>query len=88
MFDSIDLSQIPATAPAVAGYVDGRWPTFARLPGMFPHAHLLSVAVTAAGDADCLDIETGDATPADAAGWYARQKAQGGRAPACTPARP
>ena len=77
MFDAVDVSQIPADAPAVGGYVNGRWPTFARLPGMFPHAHRLSIAVTAADDADCLDIETGDATPADAAGWYQRQKAHG-----------
>ena len=77
MFDAVDVSQIPASAPAVAGYVDGRWATFARLPGMFPHAHRLSIAVTSANDADCLDIETGDATPADAAGWYQRQKAHG-----------
>jgi len=77
MYDAIDLSQIPASAPAVAGYVSGRWPTFAHLRGQFPHALLLSIAITAGENADCLDIETGDATPADAAGWYERQKARG-----------
>ena len=77
MYDSIDLSQIPASAPAAAGYVNGRWPTFARLRGQFPHALLLSIAVTAGFNADCLDIETGDATPADAAAWYERQKSRG-----------
>jgi peptidoglycan hydrolase-like protein with peptidoglycan-binding domain len=74
MYDAINLSQIPADAPAAAGYVDGHWPTYARLRGMFPRAHLLSIAVTAASNADCLDIETGDATPASAAAWYERQK--------------
>ena len=77
MYDSIDLSQIPSDAAAVAGYTGGRWPTFARLRGQFPRARLLSIAVTAGYAADCLDIETGDATPADAAAWYERQKARG-----------
>jgi len=77
LYDAIDISQIPAGATAAAGYVDGLWPTFARLHGQFPHALLLSIAVTAAADAECLDIETGDATPADAAAWFERQKARG-----------
>jgi hypothetical protein len=28
MFDSVTVSQIPAKAEAVAGYVGGHWPTF------------------------------------------------------------
>ena len=76
MYDSIDLSQIPRNTEAVAGYTGGRWPTFARLRGQFPRASLLSVAVTAGYAADCLDIETGDATVSTAA-WYERQKARG-----------
>ena len=38
---------------------------------------MLSIAVFASNDADCLDIESGDATPDEAAGWYERQKARG-----------
>jgi peptidoglycan hydrolase-like protein with peptidoglycan-binding domain len=77
LYDAIDLSQIPPSAQAVAGYVSGRWPTFTRLRGQFPRALLLSIAVTAGDNADCLDIETGDAIPADAAAWFLRQKARG-----------
>lgn len=77
MYDSVDLGQVPADAQAVAGYVGGRWPTAAQIPGRFPRARLLTIAVSAGEDADCLDIETGDATPGDAAGWYGRQKARG-----------
>ena len=77
MFDSTDISQIPASAQAVAGYVNGKWQTYPHLVAAFPHAHVLSIAVSASADADCLDIETGDATPAQAAAWYARQKARG-----------
>jgi peptidoglycan hydrolase-like protein with peptidoglycan-binding domain len=77
MFDAVDIAQIPSGATAVAGYVDGNYQTASHLAAMLPHASLLTIAVTAADDADCLDIETGDATPADAAGWYGRQRARG-----------
>jgi hypothetical protein len=56
-------SAIPKTAEAVAGYVGGHWPTYNQLVKDFPHAHKLSIAVFASEDADCLDIEKGDATP-------------------------
>lgn len=77
MYDAIEIGQIPAGPPAVAGYVDGRWPTAAALEARFPHAHLLTIATNPEHDADCLDIETGDAVPADAPGWLRRQQARG-----------
>lgn len=77
MFNAVDVPQIPAGPAAVAGYVDGRWPTITELAERFPNAHQLSIAVTAAHDAECLDIETGDATVADAAGWWDRQRKRG-----------
>jgi hypothetical protein len=77
MFDATDLSQIPAGPAAVAGYVDGLYQTAPALAARFPHAHLLTIAVSAADDADCLDVETGDATPAQAPAWYERQQARG-----------
>jgi peptidoglycan hydrolase-like protein with peptidoglycan-binding domain len=77
MYDSVNITQIPAGAQAVAGYVDGRFANLAELRDKFPAAHVLSIAVNAAHDADCLDIEQGDATPAQAAAWFLRQKARG-----------
>lgn len=77
MFDSIDISQIPADALYVAGYTDGSWPTFPSLRDAFPHARLLSITVGAANDADCLDVENGDATVSVAPGWVKRQIARG-----------
>ena len=77
MFDSVDLSQIPPDAGYVAGYVDGAFATAPGLASRWPRATVLTIAVSADHDAECLDIETGDAAPADAAGWYARQKARG-----------
>jgi len=81
MFDDVNVKLIPKSAPAVAGYVGGNWPTFKRLPKLFPHAHLLSIAVTAAEDAMCLDVETGDATPDQAPAWVRRQHGRGVKRP-------
>ena len=77
MFDSVSLDQIPANAQAVAAYVDGRFANSAEAADRFPHARILTIAVFAAHDAEALDIEQGDATPDQAAAWYARQKARG-----------
>ncbi len=77
MFDSIDPSQIPSNPPAVAGYVGGSWPDYSRLVARFPKAHHLSIAVNASEDADCLDVENGDAVPSEAPAWVKRQKARG-----------
>lgn len=81
MYDSVDPAEIPANAQAVAGYVNGRWPTFPDLARKFPDAHRLSIAVTAEAGADCLDIEAGDASPAQAPSWVRRQKSRGIRKP-------
>lgn len=78
MFDSIEPDQLPSGAGyAYAGYTSGRWPDYGAIKARFPHASVLSIAVNAAHDADCLDIETGDATPAQAPGWYGRQRKRG-----------
>lgn len=77
MYDSVDAGKLPAGGDAYAGYVSGNWPTYATVAARFPRAHLLSIAPTAAHDADCLDVEAGDATPADAPGWVRRQQARG-----------
>jgi hypothetical protein len=81
MYDSVDLSQVPANPPAVAVYVDGRFANAAEAKRRFPQARLLTIAVFAKDDADCLDIERGDATPDQAAGWVARQLARGIKRP-------
>ena len=77
MYDSVDPGQIPADAQFLAGYIDGAYANSAELADRFPRARLLTIAVFAQHDAECLDIETGDATPGQAPGWYARQRARG-----------
>ena len=81
MYDSVDVREIPHDAKAVAGYVGGHWPTFRTLQRLFPHAHKLSIAVNARQDAQCLDVERGDATPAEAPAWVRRQQKRGLRRP-------
>jgi peptidoglycan hydrolase-like protein with peptidoglycan-binding domain len=74
MFDSINVADIPSTGmDAVAGYVGGNWPTFPALVKRFPHLPALSIAVNASQDAQCLDVEKGDATPADVPFWLDKQ---------------
>jgi hypothetical protein len=74
MFDDTTIETIPADAVAVAGYVNGAWPTFTKLVAKFPNAKHASIAATSYADADFLDVENGDATPADVPAWIARQK--------------
>jgi hypothetical protein len=69
MFDDVSLELIPGKAPAVAGYVNGNYETWPEVVDQFPDAHKLSIAVNAGGHARCLDIETGDAVPAQAPDW-------------------
>lgn len=74
MYDSTELDQIPAHASAVAGYTSGNWPTYGAIVKRWPHAQHLSIAINAAHDADCLDVEKDDASISDAPGWFHRQK--------------
>lgn len=69
MFDTITLSTVPAKPFALAGYTAGHWPTFLPLRSAFPAAHTISIAISWGYRADCLDVEPGDATPAQAGAW-------------------
>lgn len=78
MYDSTAAADIPASAEMVAGYIDGlyRWTDadWAR----FSHAVRIRIAVKAStNDGDVLDVEPGDAGPADAPGWIRRRQAAG-----------
>src|SRR6185437_8305729 len=73
----VEVDLLPSGFQAYAGYVDGHFQTYNKLKAKFPGAQLLSIAVFASSDADCLDIETGDATPEQAADWFVRQIKRG-----------
>lgn len=81
MYDAVTISEIPANPQAVGGYVGGNWPTWSSLIARFPKAQHLSIAINSSEDAECLDIENGDATPGDAPAWHARQIARGVKRP-------
>jgi hypothetical protein len=79
MYDSITASDIPGTSTMVAGYVDGgfKWSDadWARFPDKVK-VRIAALATT--DDGDVLDVENGDATPAQAPGWVARRRAATG----------
>jgi Glycosyl hydrolases family 25 len=87
MYDAADpaviRNTIPGDAKAVAGYVGppssiNRYVTFPDVVKRFGgKAHCFSIAVHDFLIAACLDIETGDATPAQAKGWFHLVKAHG-----------
>ena len=70
MADSVDVNHLPDGMDAYAGYTSGTWPTYNAMVARFPHAFHLSIAINAGQRADCLDIEPGDATVADAPDWF------------------
>lgn len=69
MFDDVNVGLLPK-ADAYAAYVDGYYQNIAQVKAKFPQAHVLSIAVFPMHVADCLDIEPGDATNAQAPGWF------------------
>ena len=85
MWDDVTVSLFPrlaSTSPdAVAGYRDGRFANEQQLARAFPNHRHLWIVVNAADNADCLDIERGDATPAQAPTWVKRQHARGVKRP-------
>lgn len=77
MYDSVSVSSMPLNGTAYAGYVGGNWRTYPDLFRAFPGKRYLSIAVNAGENAQCLDIERGDATAAQAPEWVRRQIKRG-----------
>lgn len=78
MYDAVTPSRIPAGAAMVAGYANGRYANLAEMATRFPHAIRVSISVSASyHGATVLDVEIGDATPAEAPGWVKARRAAG-----------
>lgn len=78
LYDSINAADFPASGfDATAGYTSGNWPSSAAILRRFPHLPHLTIAISARRDAQCLDVEPGDATPEEAPAWFDRQKTLG-----------
>lgn len=73
-YDSVSVGNIPRRARAVAFYVDGLYANESAVKAQAPNARYTSIAVFTSGEADFLDIETGNATIAEAAGWFRKMK--------------
>lgn len=73
LYDSVDPAQIPASANRkgilVAGYDDGAYADMAGMEARFPDALHVDIAVRWQDRGHVLDVENGDATPAEAVKW-------------------
>lgn len=83
MYDGISVLApgIAAAFPEVemiARYLNGGYAWGEAQIGLFPAAEHVTISVTAAAnEGDVLDVESGDATPDQTAGWIAMRKASG-----------
>lgn len=78
MYDGVDASRLPTSAQMVAGYVDGlyRWSDadWAR----FPNSVKVRIAVfSQTDDGHVLDVEPGNATPAQSVDWVLMRRRAG-----------
>lgn len=78
MYDSVTADSIPVSATMVAGYVDGRYANIPAMRTRFPHARIVEIAVFhTTDDGQVLDVETGDATPAQSVSWVQMRRRAG-----------
>lgn len=78
MYDSVTARDIPASAGMVGGYIDGKYAWSPADWARFDHADKVRIVISAkTNDGDVLDVEPGDATPAEAAGWIRMRHAAG-----------
>lgn len=78
MYDSTNPLDIPTTAQMVAGYDDGIYAWTTAGWGRFPNAVKVEIAISASHNfGHVLDVENGDATPAQAPGWVRMRMAAG-----------
>lgn len=75
-WDAVTVGNVPTDAQAVGAYANGDFANVAEMHNHVPDARMTTIAVSSDVQADCLDIEAGDATNADAPGWYLRFKAR------------
>lgn len=78
MLDSVTAKNIPTDTVLVAGYVDGKFKWTTADWARFPKAVKVRIAVFApTNDGHVLDVERGNAAPAEATGWVLRRRRAG-----------
>ena len=78
MYDAVTPAHIPSNATMVAGYVDGKYAW--RLIDWLRFARAVQVRIAvfpSTNNGHVLDVERGDATPAQAPPWVLRRRAAG-----------
>ncbi|MGH6657239.1 MAG: hypothetical protein ACRDVE_18805 [Actinocrinis sp.] len=78
MYDGVDASRLPVTAQLVGGYVDGNYRWSGADWARFPHSVKVRIAVfDSTNDGHVLDVEPGDATPAQSVDWVLMRRRAG-----------
>lgn len=78
MYDGVDASRLPADAQLVAGYVDGLYVWQAADWARFPTSVKVRIAVfSSTNDGQVLDVEPGNATPAQSVDWVLMRRGAG-----------
>lgn len=78
MYDSVTVNAIPLGAAMVGGYVDGLYANMNAMKARFPKAVHVEIAVSSHTDAGhVLDVETGNATPAESVSWVQTRRRAG-----------
>lgn len=78
MYDGVDASRLPTNAELVAGYVDGLFTWSAADWARFPNAVKVRIAVfSSTNDGEVLDVEPGNATPAESVDWVLMRRRAG-----------
>lgn len=78
MFDGIVPGEAPAGAQLYAAYLDGTWADYPAMVARFPGAVHVSIAVSSGyNGGQVLDVENGDATPAESVNWVLMRRAGG-----------
>jgi hypothetical protein len=77
-YDSVTAADIPANARMVAGYISGPYAWSPADWARFPDAVQVRIATQAlVNDGHVLDVEAGDASPAQAPGWVQMRRKAG-----------
>lgn len=78
LYDSADAMTLPPGEHGYAGYIDGKYPSFAGICERFyPHAHCVSLTVCG-GDAAFIDCEAGNLSPSESVEWLRHELAADG----------
>lgn len=77
-YDSTTAADLPTDGALYLAYVDGRYANYSQVKTRFPRKPVARVTVTGRTfDADVIDVEPGDVTPAGAAVWAKGKLARG-----------